>query len=150
MTVEAMRDQLEEEIEVVRAHAIPKFDGDYQQFRPDNVDELSKLVANNLYECPIEVDRNRIYNIIRARYNDLKRPTSEPDEYWIDMRMLLATCLASDWFSDRQHDNMSDWYDEFFAGPSDYFDDRYYEGGRGNNHVPYYEVADEDRGYENR
>ena len=149
-TVEAMRDQLEEEIEVVRAHAIPSFNGDYQQFRSDNIDELSKLIANNLYECPIEVDRNRIYNVIRARYNDLKRPTiDEPDEYWIDMRMLLATCLACDWFSDRQHDNMSDWYDEFYAGPSDYFDDRYYEGGQGQTYVTYHDVSN-NNGYENR
>mmetsp|Transcript_21665 Transcript_21665/g.50984 ORF Transcript_21665/g.50984 Transcript_21665/m.50984 type:complete len:412 (-) Transcript_21665:92-1327(-) len=150
MTVEATRDQLEEEIDFLRAHVIPKFNGDYLQFRSDNVDELSKLIANNLYECPVEVDRNRIYNVVRARYNDLKRPTSEPDEYWIDMRMLLSTCLACDWFSDRQHDNMSDWYDEFFAGPSDYFDDRYYEGGPVQTYAPYHDVGDNGNGYENR
>ena len=45
---------------------------------------------------------------------DLKNDYKDND-YYTDMRMLLATCLASTWFSDNQYNNILEWNRKHFT-----------------------------------
>ena len=90
------------------------FDGRYDYDRHDVV-RLAQLISKHLEDKPSEIDRNKIYDCIRCCYNALDRGYSDnPEFYYMDMRMLLATCLASTWFSDRQKDSLRRWYSEHF------------------------------------
>ncbi|EJK44619.1 hypothetical protein THAOC_36823, partial [Thalassiosira oceanica] len=90
------------------------FNGQYDFGRHDVV-RLAQLISKHLEDKPSEIDRNKIYDCIRGCYNDLDRGYSDnPAHYYMDMRMLLATCLASTWFSNRQRDSLIRWYSEKF------------------------------------
>lgn len=90
------------------------FNGTYN-FGRENVVQLSQLISRYLENKPEEIDKNRIYNCVRACYTDFNRGFGDnPEHYDIDMRMLLATCLASTWFSPNQYSSMLKWYNEHF------------------------------------
>ena len=68
-----------------------------------------------LIDKPAEIDSNRIYNCLKSCYTDLERGYGDnPEHYFMDMRMLLSTCLAPTWFTDRQRGNIIDWYSKMF------------------------------------
>lgn len=91
------------------------FDEEYNYRREDAV-KLSQLISAHLTEKPDGIDRNRIFNCVRSCYIDLKSNYSDnPKHYRSHMKMLIATCEASAWFSKRQRDNFSRWYREQFT-----------------------------------
>lgn len=91
------------------------FHGTYN-FRRENVVELSQLISRYLENKPSSIDGNKIYDCVRSCYNDLERGYSDnPEHYYLDMRMLLATCLASTWFSINQKASLKRWYDAQFC-----------------------------------
>lgn len=88
------------------------FRQDYSYDR-HSVVELSQVIARNLVDKPPEIDRNRIYNCVKLCRDDYERGWQDnPDYLFIDVRMLLATCLASNWFTDTQGKNMRNWIGE--------------------------------------
>ena len=85
------------------------FTGTYQ-FRRENVVQLSQLISRYLENKPREIDANKIYNCVRSCYLDFDKDYSDnPPHYTVDMRMLLATCLASTWFTANQMSNIRSW-----------------------------------------
>lgn len=104
--------------EALRGHdLVPKiFYGDYN-FRRDNVVELTQLICRNLESKPHDIDANRIYQCVSNCYRDLTQDYSDnPEFYKLDMQMLLATCNASTWFTDRQRLNIKRWLREYNWG----------------------------------
>jgi len=92
------------------------FNGSYD-FGRENIVQLSQLISiYYLDNALIEIDGNKIYNCVQKCYTALDRNYQDnPEEYDIDMRMLLATCLASHWFTDNQWDNIENWYRKHFG-----------------------------------
>lgn len=88
------------------------FDGAYKHYKQENVRELSQLISCYLLEKPHQIDRNKIYGRVHSCYYYLKEDYDDnPDGYYEDMRMLLATCLASrTWFTNKQYDNIEGWH----------------------------------------
>lgn len=71
---------------------------------------LTQLIARYLEEKPQQINANRVYNNVKACYDDLQKDCADnPIHYTLDMRMLLATCAASTWFSKNQEDDMCEW-----------------------------------------
>ncbi|KAL7495901.1 hypothetical protein ACHAWT_006569 [Skeletonema menzelii] len=92
------------------------FHGHYN-FRREHVVQLSQLISRYLECKPHSIDSNKIYNCVRACVMDLEKNYSDnPEHYFVDMRMLLATCLASTWFSDNQRRSLKQWYGDHFSG----------------------------------
>ena len=90
------------------------FHGEYN-YRRENVVELSQLISRYLENRPSDIDPNRIYNCVKLIYEDYDRGyTDNPEYYYMDVKMLLATCQASTWFSSKQKDNMSAWFSKHF------------------------------------
>ncbi|KAL7528474.1 hypothetical protein ACHAXR_002462 [Thalassiosira sp. AJA248-18] len=91
------------------------FNGNYS-FKRENVTELSQLISRYLNKPrPREIDTNKIYNCVQCCFRDLEnRYSDNPQFYKHDMKMLLATCEASNWFSVRQQENFSRWFQEQF------------------------------------
>lgn len=91
------------------------FNGIYH-YKRDNVDELSQLISQYLDNKPENIDGNRIFNCLRVCYMDLEKGYSDhPEYYYHNMRMLLATCLASTWLTDIQFKNIKRWHDSYFS-----------------------------------
>ena len=90
----------------------PLFNGTYD-FKRGNVVKLSQLVSRYLESCPPEIDTNKIFNCVKNCYADLQKNYQDnPAYYRVDMRMLLTTCAASTWFTDRQRGNINQWLQE--------------------------------------
>ena len=110
-TLEKEKSSLEQTLKFSKS----AFDGAYKHYKPENVRELSQLISCYLLDKPHQIDRNRIYDCVRLCYNDFEEDWDDnPEDYYIDMRMLLATCLASTWFSSKQDENIEDWYTRSF------------------------------------
>jgi hypothetical protein len=91
------------------------FHGSYH-FRREHVVELSQLISRYLLDKPNNINGNRIFNCVRTCYTALDRDYCDNSEtYYEDMRMLLATCLASTWFSDNQYNNILEWNRKHFT-----------------------------------
>lgn len=89
------------------------FTGSYDYDR-SSVIKLSQLISRYLENKPPEIDSNRIYDCVRSCYMDLLRGYNDnPKHYYLDMRMLLATCAASTWFTKKQYGNISKWIREY-------------------------------------
>jgi hypothetical protein len=85
-------------------------DGIHYNFDRTNVVHLSQFISRYLENKPAEVDANKIFGCIRSCYMDLKKDYNDnPEHYAIDMRMLLATCYASTWFTEKQVSNFWNW-----------------------------------------
>lgn len=112
-SLKQQRDSLQESLNS-RPDLPRLFYGSYY-YKRENVVELSQLISRYLEGKPAEIDRNKIYNCVRSCYNDLVKGYSDnPEHYFLDMRMLLATCLASTWFSDNQLKSLRNWYNDQF------------------------------------
>ena len=102
------------------------FRGQYQ-FGRDNVADLSRLISMYLIDKPSNINRDRIYNCVRAcvadsddriyYFTDLGGTYNGdlPEERYVDTRMLLATCLACNWFSNKQQKNIKSWHRKHFG-----------------------------------
>ena len=85
------------------------FTGQYN-YKRENVVQLSQLISRYLENKPSEIDSNRIFNCVRSCYMDLEKNYSDnPQFYQMDMKMLLATCAASTWFTNNQRSNIVSW-----------------------------------------
>ena len=122
MAVQETLDQTRSEMEQLRQERdarpnLPRiFHGSYH-FRREHVVELSQLISRYLLEKPSNINGNRIFNCVRTCYTALDRDYCDNSEtYYEDMRMLLATCLASTWFSDNQYNNILEWNRKHFTG----------------------------------
>ena len=90
------------------------FRGSYD-FRREDVVELSQLISRYLHDKPRNIDSNKIFNCVRTCYTALyKNYNDNPPDYYEDMRMMLATCLSSNWFTDNQWNNIDSWYEKHF------------------------------------
>lgn len=121
-TVEALAETFRPQIQQLRQELrerpnLPRiFHGSYH-FRREHVVELSQLISRYLYDKPNNINSNRIFNCVRTCYTALDRDYCDnSDTYYEDMRMLLATCLASTWFSDNQYNNILEWNRKHFTG----------------------------------
>jgi hypothetical protein len=101
--IDALRLQLEENQCGADVEALGLFDGTYDYGR-DDVVRLSQLISIGLEEKPDFIDSNKIFNCIQARFRDWENGYDDnPLYYDIDMKMLIATCNASEeWFSINQ------------------------------------------------
>ncbi len=96
---------------------VPKLFTGHYNFHRGNVVQLSQLISRYLENKPGNIDSNKIYNCVRSCYTDLEKGYSDnPEHYYKDVRMLLATCLASNWFSNNQHSGIKQWYNDHFLG----------------------------------
>ncbi len=74
------------------------------------------LISCYLLDKPYQIDREQIFRRVQACYHFLKEDRDDnPEDYYIDMRMLLATCLASTWFSSKQYGNIKGWHGRIFG-----------------------------------
>ncbi|KAK1733196.1 hypothetical protein QTG54_016173 [Skeletonema marinoi] len=84
---------------------------------------VSKLMSRYLAYKPRGIDSNRIYiflrgiPLVRACFTDLEYDYHDEPEYYDtdNMRMLLATCLASNWFKGDQLKNIKQWNNDHFG-----------------------------------
>ncbi|CAB9496320.1 expressed unknown protein [Seminavis robusta] len=83
---------------------------DYDRF---TVVRLTKLICQDLENKPTEINANKIFDCVRCIYQDFERGYNDsPDNLYIDVRMLLAVCMASTWFTPRQEENYERWMSE--------------------------------------
>lgn len=89
---------------------LEKIDHSNYSFNRHNVVKLTQLISRYLEEKPNEINSNRIYNCVQSCYRDLENGYSDnPNHYHLDVNMLLTTCAASNWFSEKQHENIRGW-----------------------------------------
>jgi hypothetical protein len=70
--------------------------------------KLTKLICQNLENKPIDINANKIFERVRHIYVDLtKGHADNPEHLYIDVRMLFGVCLASNWFTDKQRQNLN-------------------------------------------
>lgn len=83
---------------------IPNEDGDGYGYDLSNVVELTKLICKNVLHKPSEIDANQIFDCVTKIGSDLFKQCSDdsPDHLYADVRMLLAVCMASTWFTNDQ------------------------------------------------
>lgn len=78
-----------------------------------SVTSLAALISQDLEERPEYMDANKIYECVQKIYQDLKNDThGNPDFYDCDVKLLLAICGASTWFTRRQWHSIDRWYKE--------------------------------------
>ena len=72
-----------------------------------SVVKLTKLICQNLENKPCDINSNKIFERVRHIYVNLKQGHADnPDHLYIDVRMLLGVCLASNWFTANQLKNL--------------------------------------------
>jgi hypothetical protein len=110
---EKMKELLEENKQLRRRPDLDAlFTGNYD-FGRGNVVKLSRLIARYLESKPSSIDSNRIYSCVENCYRDLKQAWNDnPEHYYTDVRMLLATCMASSWFTNNQNNHIRNWMNE--------------------------------------
>ena len=67
--------------------------------------ELTKMFVFHFRKKPENVNRERVFNILRACYSAWKKQEQEVDV----VRMAIMTAIASGWFSKRQTEDMIGW-----------------------------------------
>lgn len=94
--------QLKRQVNTCIEVPIPNGRGGYAYNR-SNVVPLAKLICQNLTEKPASINSNKIFECVRNISGDLNRDHSDnPQHYYIDVRMLLGICRASNWFTNNQ------------------------------------------------
>jgi len=82
------------------------FQGSYDFGRNDVV-KLSQLISTRLENKPHYIDGNKIFNCVQACFRDWDAGYKDnPKHYYVDMKMLLAICNESTWFSDNQREQI--------------------------------------------
>ena len=67
--------------------------------------ELTKMFVFHFRNKPDNVNRERVFNILRACYSAWKKQEQEVDV----VRMAITAAIASGWFSRRQNEDMVGW-----------------------------------------
>eukprot|EP00270_Netrium_digitus_P006742 TRINITY_DN1944_c0_g1_i1.p1 TRINITY_DN1944_c0_g1~~TRINITY_DN1944_c0_g1_i1.p1 ORF type:complete len:342 (+),score=64.63 TRINITY_DN1944_c0_g1_i1:28-1026(+) len=96
-----------------RLRHLEAFDWSYS-YGGENVVELAQLIARGLMSKPEEIDRNRIFNCIKKCTDEWRRDTEE-SLCVCDLRFLLATAAASNWFTYNQMTHIQEWFREVCA-----------------------------------
>jgi hypothetical protein len=87
---------------------------DSYDFKREDVVKLSQLISVRLENRPSYIDPNRIFNCIQNCFRDWEAGYNDnPEYYTMDMKMLLATCHASAWFSDNQQGKIREFLSKF-------------------------------------
>eukprot|EP00956_Cyclotella_meneghiniana_P017757 scaffold29195_cov69-Cyclotella_meneghiniana.AAC.10 len=104
--IEALKMQLDENQGGADIESLGLFD-EYYDYSRDDIVKLSQLISLRLEDKPDYVDRNKIFNCLHERFKDWERGyIDNPEYYEINMKMLIATCYASNWFSSKQHERI--------------------------------------------
>jgi hypothetical protein len=91
-------------------HMPASVDEVHYNFNRTNVVQLSQFISRYLENKPAEVDANKIFNCVRSCYMDMEKDFDDnPEHYEVDMRMLLAICNASTWFTVKQGNSIWNW-----------------------------------------
>jgi hypothetical protein len=91
-------------VERSNPHVIPRGeDPPDHNFRLDDVAQLSQLISRHLYDKPRNVGASQIFESVRNCHVARNQQNTK------DVRMLLATCAASNWFTSRQNEVMQTW-----------------------------------------
>ena len=86
-----------------------RFKEDYQYTRHE-IPALSCLISRYLVRKLDSIDSDKIYECMEAIHNDFQAGKSDNPKFMaIDLKMLLATALASNWFTAKQRSNVEDW-----------------------------------------
>ena len=110
--IEALKMQLEENQDGADVESLGLFD-EYYEYSRDDIVKLSQLISLRLENKPDYIDRNKIFNCLHERFKDWQRGYDDNPEYYEnDMKMLIATCYASNWFSNKQHERIGYMLDE--------------------------------------
>ena len=81
-----------------------QFDDSYEYGASnDSVVDLSKFISQNLENRPASVNPTRLFNCIHRSYQCWKT---------LDTLMLVATALASNWFTSNQDNRLREWIDD--------------------------------------
>jgi hypothetical protein len=89
------------------------FNDNYNFGRFDVV-PLSQLIAARLENKPDYIESNKIFNCVQTCYRDWNSGYNDnPEHYTMDMKMLLAICNASTWFSDNQRNQLREMLSKF-------------------------------------
>ena len=94
----------------VRLGKMVELDSSYRYDRFRTI-ELTKLVLQDLEDIPGNIAAHRIYQCVENIKRDyFQNYQDNPDHFFLDLRALLATCLASTWFSLNQQARMKEWW----------------------------------------
>lgn len=84
----------------------PAWDPDYSYgYSPRSVVQLSSFISRFLLERPRYVDSERIFSCVKRCFDFYCSCAA----YWRDVHMLLATAVASGWFTETQREKMVLW-----------------------------------------
>ncbi|XP_068688810.1 E3 ubiquitin-protein ligase NRDP1-like [Montipora foliosa] len=84
----------------------PAWDPDYGYgYSPRSVVQLSGFISRFLNGRPGYVDREKIFSCLKRCFDYFHNCAA----FWQDLHMLLATAVASHWFTDTQQENMTSW-----------------------------------------
>lgn len=84
----------------------PAFDGNYC-YNQYNVLDLSRIISRNLSNRPNSINPNRIFNCLKNCYD---ASLNGDVGLRANVNMLLATSMASNWFSYNQECRILEWY----------------------------------------
>jgi len=95
-----------------RGNVPEEFDGRYLYDRY-NVVRLAQLILRSLETRPQQVNPARVFTCLASCYDDFKRGwTDNPQNYAIDVRMLLTVASASTWFNPQHQALLDGWLRE--------------------------------------
>ena len=84
----------------------PDWDPDYNYgYSPQSISLLARLISRHLLEKPFYIERNRIFTAAKRCYDFYFNYPG----YTQDVHMLVATCFASNWFSEQQRKHFDRW-----------------------------------------
>jgi len=100
-------EQENQEIRNIIEQPSMNFKGGYIYDR-HSVAQLTKLICQNLENKPDSIDSNKIFDCVKNTFSDLQKNWNDnPQDLYIDVRMLLAVCCASTWFSTNQRNQIN-------------------------------------------
>lgn len=85
------------------------WDPDYNYgYSPQSILLLARLISRHLLEKPFYLDRNRIFTAAKRCYDFYYNYPG----YTQDVHMLVATCFASNWFTEPQRKHFDQWMND--------------------------------------
>ncbi|GKY92168.1 hypothetical protein MPSEU_000188100 [Mayamaea pseudoterrestris] len=117
-TMQSRQDELEclhKQIVKWKSHLIgkllvPEVSLSTYNYGRDSVVALSQIISRFIDNKPDTIDRNKIYGCVRALNDALEKNRGDnPVGFETNMRMLLVTCLASNWFTNNQCYRFEQW-----------------------------------------
>ena len=112
---ETMERTLRTEIDTLKAELRQQkaerhtFDATYAYGR-ERIIELAQVILRDLELPPRDINTNRIFDCVRKINRDWERGWDDnPQHMRMDLEMLLSVCVASTWFTKRQHEHLRAW-----------------------------------------